>query len=114
VIQTVNRDCLVRKFEPEGMDKAGDVRVIQNRTFEFETSTIMNNWEFWEGSGPDIRHRLSIELQHRVYSLHELMELLEQTGWGVVQSFGASDDQMSDLKPMGFDSRAMWLVARAR
>jgi SAM-dependent methyltransferase len=114
VVQTVNRDWLVRNFEPEGMDKAGDFRVIQNRTFEFETSTIMNNWEFWEGSGPDIRHRLSIELEHRVYSLHELMELLEQTGWSVVQSFGASDDQMSDLKPMEFDSRVMWLVARAR
>jgi SAM-dependent methyltransferase len=114
VVQTVNRDWLVRNFEPEGMGKAGDFRVIQNRTFEFETSTIMNNWEFWEGSGPDIRHRLSIEMNHRVYSLHELMELLEQTGWTVVQSFGASDDQMSNLKPMGFDSRVMWLVARAR
>jgi len=114
ILQTVNRDWVVRNFEPEGMDWAGDLRVIQNRTFDFETSTILNDWEFWEGSGPDIRRRLSIHMKHRVYSLHEIMELLEQTGWSVVQGYGASDADMSDLKPMEFDSRVMWLVARAR
>ncbi len=114
IVQTVHRDWIIRNFEPEGMDIADNLRVIQNRTFEFETSTILNNWEFWEGSGPDIRHRLSIHMKHRIYSLHELMEVLEQTGWNVVQAYGASDSQMSDLNPMEFDSHVMWLVARAR
>jgi hypothetical protein len=53
-------------------------------------------------------------MKHRIYSLHELMEVLEQTGWNVVQAYGASDSQMSDLNPMEFDSHVMWLVARAR
>ena len=114
IVQTVNRDWVVRNFEPEGMDTAGDLRVIQNRAFEFETSTILNDWEFWEGSGPDIKHKLSIHMRHRVYSLHEMMELLEHTGWSVAQTYGTSDAQMSDLKPMEFDSTVMWLVARAK
>ena len=96
------------------MDTAGGLRVIQNRALEFETSTILNDWEFWEGSGPDIKHKLSIHMRHRVYSLHEMMELLEHTGWSVAQTYGTSDAQMSDLKPMEFDSTVMWLVARAK
>ncbi|MCH7801145.1 MAG: class I SAM-dependent methyltransferase [Chloroflexi bacterium] len=114
IVQTANRDWIVQDFEPEGMDWAADLRIIQNRIFEFETSTILNNWEFWQGSGPDIRHRLSIHKKHRVYSLHEMVELLEQTGWNDVQGYGASDAYMSDLKPMQSDSKVMWLVARAR
>ena len=114
IVQTVNRDWVVRNFEPEGMDTAGGLRVIQNRAFEFETSTILNDWEFWEGSGPDIKHKLSIHMRHRVYSLHEMMELLEHTGWSVAQTYGTSDAQMSDLKPMEFDSTIMCLVARTK
>jgi hypothetical protein len=114
IVQTVNRDWVVRNFEPEGMDTAGGLRVIQNRAFEFETSTILNDWEFWQGSGPDTKHKLSIHMRHRVYSLHEMMELLEHTGWSVAQTYGTSDAHMSDLKPMEFDSTVMWLVARAK
>ena len=114
VVQTANRDSILRNFEPEGLDMAGDLRIIQKRKFEFETSTILNNWEFWEGSGADIRHRLSIHMTHRVYSLHELYEVLEETGWSVVKGYGASDAHLSELHPMKFDSKVMWLVARAR
>ena len=53
-------------------------------------------------------------MRHRVYSLHEMMELLEHTGWSVAQTYGTSAAQMSDVKPMEFDSTVMWLVARAK
>jgi hypothetical protein len=43
-----------------------------------------------------------------------MMELLEHIGWSVSQTYGTSDAQMSDLKPMEFDSTVMWLVARAK
>ena len=114
IVQTVNRDWVVRNFEPEGMNNGGGLRVIQNRAFEVETSTILNDWEFGESSSPDIRHKLSMHMRPPVYSLHEMMELLEHTGWSVVQTYGTSDAQMSDLKPMEFDSTVMCLVARAK
>jgi hypothetical protein len=75
IVQTVNRDWVVRNFEPEGMNNGGGLRVIQNRAFEVETSTILNDWESGEGSSPDIRHKLSIHMRPPVYSLHEMMEL---------------------------------------
>ena len=114
IVQTVNRDWVVRNFEPEGMNNGGGLRVIQNRAFEVETSTILNDWEFGESSSPDIRHKLSIHMRLSVCSLHEMMELLEHTGWSVVQTYGTSDAQMSDLKPMEFDSTVMCLGARAK
>ncbi len=114
VIQTVNRDWVVRNFEPEGLDKAGDIRIIQRRSFDLERSTIDNSWDFYEGSGSDIKHRLSINMGHRVYSLHELAEVLEQSGWEYVHGYGVEDGTRSQLGPLSFDSQIMWLVARAR
>ena len=34
VVMTVNRDWLVRNFEPEGMEKAGSFRVLQRRSLD--------------------------------------------------------------------------------
>ena len=113
VIQTVNRDWVVRNFEPEGLDKAGGIRIIQRRSFDFENSTIDNTWDFYEGGGENIKHRLEITMHHRVYSLHELAEVVEQSGWEYLAGYGVDDGSLAELVPMNFDSPAMWLVTRA-
>ncbi|HAL48751.1 MAG: class I SAM-dependent methyltransferase [SAR202 cluster bacterium] len=113
VIQTVNRDWVVRNFEPEGLDKAGDIRIIQRRSFDFENSTIDNTWDFYEGGGENIKHRLGITMAHRVYSLHELVEVVEESGWEYLGGYSVEDGSLAELVPLSFDSPAMWLVARA-
>ena len=113
VVQTVNRDWIIRNFEPEGLDRAGDVRIIQRRSFDFATSTIVNDWDFYEGGGENITHRLGLRLDHRVYSLHELGEVLQLSGWELVRGLGSAHVDSPVLTELDFDSRVMWLVASA-
>ena len=113
VVQTVNRDWVIRNFEPEGLDRAGGIRIVQRRSFDFETSTIVNDWDFYEGEGAGIRHRLGLRMDHRVYSLHELSEVLRLSGWELVKAIGTADVESPRLTPLDFDSRVMWLVATA-
>ena len=80
IVLTMNRDWLVRNFHPEGMERAGPFRVLQRRSLDLETSTIYNDWEFYEGEGEGLRLRLKVEMDHRLYSLHELRALLEEAG----------------------------------
>ena len=112
VVLTANRDWLVRNFEPEGLDIAGSIRILQNRVLDLETSMIHNDWAFFEGEGDDLKLRLRLEMEHRVYSLHELKGLLEEAGWQFLTAFGS--DRSVDLKlgELTYDSQAMWVVCR--
>ena len=111
VVGTVNRDYLVRHFEPEGTQRAGNVTVRQTRRLELETSSMVNTWQFFEGatSAPP---RLSLELSHRVYSLHELKALLTESGWTYRNGFGAPDAE-AKLTPLTMDTSRMWIVAES-
>ena len=113
VVLTANRDWLVRNFEAEGLDLAGGIRILQDRTLDLETSTLHNEWTFIEGNGDKMRLRLTLEMDHRVYSLHEFKELIEEARWQYVAAFGS--DRAPDFKLEGLttDSMTMWVVARA-
>jgi SAM-dependent methyltransferase len=116
VILTSNRDAIVRKFTPEAMDKAGDVRILQLRYLDLETSTMHNEWEFFEGQNESLKLSLSIHMEHRLYSLHDMKRLLEEAGWTYVKAMGQSDeagDEAGGLIPLTIDSNIMWVVARA-
>lgn len=113
VIFTAHRDAIIRKFTSEAMDKAGDIRILQRRALDLETSTMLNDWEFFEGQDANLKHRLSIQMQHRLYSLHEMKRLLEETGWTYIKAMGQSDAEDADLIPLTIESDTMWVVARA-
>lgn len=113
VILTSHRDAIIRKFTPEAMDKAGDIRILQRRALDLETSTMLNDWEFFQGENEALKHKLSIRMAHRLYSLHDMKRLLEEAGWTYLKAMGVSDDETADLIPLTIDSNTMWVVARA-
>ncbi len=113
VVLTANRDCIVKNFSAEGMETAGNVRILQNRRLDLETSTIMNTWEFFERENNHLNIRLKLDMNHRLYSLHELKSLLEEAGWEYLRGYGRRADSESRLGEPSIDSLVMWLVARA-
>ena len=113
VVQTANRDWIIRNFEPEGVEKAGNIRMLQRRTLDLETSSIANRWEFYEGEGESLELKLALDLEHRIYSLHELKAMLESVGWSYLDGLGQQDREATSLGPLTYDSKDMWVVARA-
>jgi 2-polyprenyl-3-methyl-5-hydroxy-6-metoxy-1,4-benzoquinol methylase len=81
-IDIVNRDWLVRYFQPRGFQRIGDMTVLEDRTFNMNDSRMYNTWTFLKKTADDT-YTLSkeIKLDHRVWSLHELIALFARTGW---------------------------------
>ncbi len=117
IVLTVNRDFIVRHFQPVGIEEAGDVRIVQRRRFDIETSRIDNIWEFYRRSkgvdSPTLHHLLSVEMDHRLYSLHELTELLESVGWTARRAMGQEAGPMLRLGAPSVDSPTIWISVSA-
>lgn len=109
VIETLNRDYILRKFEPVGVVEAGGIEQHDYRRLNLQTSCLENVWTFYEKCDEGLKLRLRVEFELRMYSLHEMRELLTRAGWEPVRSFTWDGERTS---PVGPDSFRMWVTAR--
>ena len=71
-----------------GVVEAGGIEQHDYRRLNLETSCLENVWTFYEKSDDGLRLRLRLEFELRMYSLHELRELLGRGPAGsLVSSF---------------------------
>ena len=111
VVLTSHRDWFVRNFAPQGLDRAGAMRVVQRR--RMEDSTLSSDWEFYESRDDGMDLRLKLPMEHQVYSLHDLRAVLEQSGWSYLSSMGSDRGPVFELEELTPESKTMWVVARA-
>ncbi len=106
-LSLVNRDWLVRHFDPQGFEEFGDLVHIEDRHLDLDASWMRNRWRFFRRKGEDLEGIATIPLEHRIYSLHELRHLLERSGWRVEAAFGGYR-----MEPATFDSPSLLVVGR--
>lgn len=106
-VEIVNRDFLVRHYDPQGCEAFGDIVQIEERRLDLESSRMRNEWRFYRREGRDLAHLATIPIDHRVYALHELRGLLEKGGWSVEATFGGLK-----MDPTTFDAPRLFLVGR--
>jgi SAM-dependent methyltransferase len=112
VVLTVNGDWIRKNFQEEGLETAMPMRILQQRRLDESASTIYNTWHFFEGQEADLKHRLTLDMEHRLYSIDQLAELLEGAGWRFSYGLGRQPGDEFLLGPLGENCNAMWLVAR--
>ena len=110
VVNTVNRDYLVKHFQPNSISRIDNVEWHEIRHLNHETSFMENTWRFYNNRRGSLRLVLEIPVSHRVYSLHELKSLLERAGWKYLESYGS----LSELSPLTSDSMRMTVVFQKR
>lgn len=108
IIDIINREWLIRHFQARDVFHIGDdlVQVIDRR-LNLENSRIENVWKYYKKQGPDLKYLDTIEVHHRVYSLHELKKLVEESGWTYQTCYGGFK-----LESFTMDSNRMILVAK--
>ena len=108
VIDITNRDWIIRHFQARDVNHIGDdlVQVIERR-LNLENSRMENMWKYFRKKGQDLKYLDTIEVHHRVYSLHELKKLVEESGWTYQTCYGGLN-----LEPLTMDSNRMVLVAK--
>jgi len=108
VMHTANRDTLIRRFQARDFSFGEDgLVVLMERELDLESSRMINFWSYYRREGEDLRFLNRIEINHRVYSLHELKDQFHVAGWKVLGSFGGFDQQ-----PLSSDTFNMIIVAQ--
>lgn len=107
VLETGFRDWVVRHFEHSGAARVGNILVVEERKLNLETSRMENVWTFFEKTRDGYRFRAEIPLNHRVYSLHELIRLFEQGGWRYAAAYSSFE-----LKEPSIDAPRLIFVAQ--
>jgi SAM-dependent methyltransferase len=81
-LETVNRDFLIKNFQSDGFSRPKDMIVLEERDLDAETSRMKSTWTFLlHKSSRNFVQQRQITIDHRVWSLHELIEMFERTGW---------------------------------
>ncbi len=108
VMHTANRDTLIRRFQARDFSFGDDgLVVLMERELDLESSRMINFWSYYRREGEDLRFLNRMEINHRVYSLHELKDQFHDAGWNVLESYGGFDQQL-----LSSDTFNMILVAQ--
>lgn len=101
VLYVVNRDWVVRHFEPQGYERFGDLVHVEDRQLDLDVSWMRDRWRFFRARGDDLEGVATMDIEHRIYGLHELRNLLERSGWRVQAAFGGYGQEPVTLEAPG-------------
>ena len=107
IIDITNRDWIVKNFlrtdlmyHPEGV-----VQTVE-RMMDLETSRMHNVWKYYRDMDQGLKHIVTFEVDHILYSLHELKALVESVGWKYQNCYGGFNREQVET-----NSRRLVLVA---
>jgi len=108
VIEIANRDWIIRHFLARDTScPSDDLVLVQERKLNLERSRMENVWTYYRRQGNDLKYLDAFELDHRVYSLHELKKLVEKSGWKYETCYGSFV-----LESLTINSNRMIFVAK--
>jgi len=108
VIDTVNRDYLVKNFQEKEISELDGIEWHDSRNLNYENSYMENDWRFYSKTRKSLRILLEVPVSHRVYSLHELKQVMSSARWKYLESYGSTER----MTPVTADSFHMTIVCR--
>jgi SAM-dependent methyltransferase len=81
-LEIMNRDWIVRNFQPKGFSRYENLIVLEDRAFDAKTSRMGTTWTYLVQRGDkNFFLEKQVTIDHRIWSLHELIDIFEKTGW---------------------------------
>jgi hypothetical protein len=88
LIELMNRDWLIANFEPLGWVEFKDGYLLERRHLDSLNSRIHGEWTYVKGAAVTKK-----EMSLRVYSVHELVSLLETAGFRIGKLYGSREER---------------------
>jgi len=110
IVETENRDWRLSNFEPVTFFRSNKIEMHTTWKFDFETSVSTGNSKFYRKMNNEnnkMQLVLKIKIRYRLYSLHELREILNTSGWIYKEAF----DDIISLKPFFNDSLSIFSIS---
>jgi SAM-dependent methyltransferase len=110
ITETENRDWRIRNFLPYINYDFEKLQVYENWEFDLESSTARSITRFYEKDAGNNNLQLVLELptHMRLYSLHELKNLINTSGWMYQKSYGS----IQKLQPLSLETQDMVIVSK--
>jgi hypothetical protein len=110
VTETENRDWRIRNFFPFVNHDYGNLQVYEKWDFNFEKSIAQSSSHFYQKnqSSNTLSFLLNLSIHLRLYSLHELKDLLNLSGWTFLKSYGG----LKSLSPANSDAFEIVIISR--
>ncbi|MBN2379536.1 class I SAM-dependent methyltransferase [candidate division WOR-3 bacterium] len=89
-LDVINRDWIVLNYARRGWSEHQREYTLEERKFDLKTSTAHSTWAYFTRTGTSRR-----EMRIRLYSLHEIIALLERNGF----RFEAAWDSLNKEQP---------------
>ena len=101
ITQTENRDWRLKNFEPYIISDFGKHQVLEYWKFNLVDSTSEGIWRFYrkKNRSSSLQLKLDLHYSQRLYSLHELKEVINRSGWRYVKSFGSIEHLQQQVSP---------------
>ena len=98
VLEIMNRDWIIRNFQERGFSRYEGLIVLEDREFDSKTSRMHATWTcLLQQDDKNFVLKKQITIDHRIWSLHELIEIFEKTSWkfkAVYSGFGRQRDDV--------------------
>ncbi|MFQ6012767.1 MAG: class I SAM-dependent methyltransferase [Thermoplasmata archaeon] len=107
LLDVINRDFVIRHFEPTSFEEYGSVAYRERRTLDLTRSRIESRWTFYRKEGDNLMDPVTVDVSQRMYAPHELRHLIRQAGWADAKVFGGWD-----LKPLSAEENRLLAMAR--
>ncbi|UCE25173.1 MAG: methyltransferase domain-containing protein [Candidatus Zixiibacteriota bacterium] len=84
MLHVINRDWIMANFQANEWYQSGDMKVLENRGFDYAKSISTDVWTFIGPEGSST-HETAI----RMYSYHELISMFERVGFIDIEGYGS-------------------------
>jgi SAM-dependent methyltransferase len=107
ILEVDNRDYALQHLQKTSIYHVDGLEYHVERRLNIESSSMDNTLSLYAVKGKDLEFKTSIEVSHRIYSLHELIALFNRTGWAYAKSVGSFN-----LDPASKDSPSLIVVGQ--
>jgi hypothetical protein len=99
-LEIMNRDWIVRNFQPRGISRYENLIVLEDRTFDAKTSRALTTWTYLaQKDDKNFVLEKQVTTDTRLWSLHELIDIFEKTGWRFKAVYPGFGRQQGDVPP---------------
>jgi SAM-dependent methyltransferase len=97
-LEIMNRDWIVRNFQPRGFSRYENLIVLEDRTFDAKTSRTETTWTYLvQKDDKNFVLEKQVTIDTRLWSLHELIDIFEKTGWRFKAVYPGLGRQQGDV-----------------
>jgi len=87
IANCMSRDFQIKRFQPKIWEKTESIIVLHENEFYYQTSKLRSTWRFFEQVDNDLKFLKELELELRLYSIHELIQILRRAGWETIEAY---------------------------